>query len=56
MPVHVGMRYWPPYVHDVLRVMAEQGLRNLLAVILSPFQCSASWEAYQQVVGRAWQR
>jgi ferrochelatase len=49
-PVHVGMRYWPPYVHDVLRTMAELGLRNLLAVILSPFQCSASWEAYQQVV------
>ena len=50
VPVHVGMRYWPPYVRDVLRTMAEQGLCNLLAVILSPFQCSASWEAYQQVV------
>ena len=50
VPVHVGMRYWPPYVRDVLKMMAEQGLRNLLAVILSPFQCSASWEAYQQVV------
>src|SRR2546422_4437898 len=50
--VHVGMRYWPPYVHDVLRTMAEQGLRSLLAVILSPFQCSASWEAYQQVVAQ----
>ena len=50
LPVQVGMRCWPPYVHDVLRTMAEQGLRNLLAVILSPFQCSASWEAYQQVV------
>ena len=50
VPVHVGMRYWPPYVRDVLKTMAEQGLRNLLAVILSPFQCSASWEAYQQVV------
>jgi ferrochelatase len=50
VPVHVGMRYWPPYVHDVLRTMTEQGLRNLLAVILSPFQCSASWDAYQQVV------
>jgi len=51
VPVHVGMRYWPPYVQDVLRTMAEQGLRNLLAVILSPFQCSASWQAYQLVVG-----
>src|SRR5919205_1493971 len=50
VPVHVGMRYWPPYVHDVLRTMADQGLHNLLAVILSPFQCSASWEGYQQVV------
>jgi ferrochelatase len=50
VPVHVGMRYWPPYIHDVLRTMAALGLRNLLAVILSPFQCSASWEAYQQVV------
>src|SRR5215471_3206141 len=50
VPVHVGMRYWPPYVRDVLRDMAHQGLRNLLAVILSPFQCTASWEAYQQIV------
>jgi len=50
MPVRVGMRYWPPYVRDVLREMADQGLRHLLAVILSPFQCTASWEAYQQVV------
>jgi len=50
VPVQVGMRYWPPYVRDVLRTMADQGVRNLLAVILSPFQCSASWEAYQQVV------
>ena len=50
VPVRVGMRYWPPYVRDVLREMADQGLRHLLAVILSPFQCTASWEAYQQVV------
>jgi len=50
VPVCVGMRYWPPYVHAVLREMATQGRRHLLAVILSPFQCTASWEAYQQVV------
>ncbi len=50
VPVRVGMRYWPPYVQDVLHDMAVQGARNLLAVILSPFQCTASWEAYQQVV------
>src|SRR5574341_793029 len=50
VPVRVGMRYWPPYVREVLRDMAHQGRRNLLAVILSPFQCAASWEAYQRVV------
>lgn len=50
VPIRVGMRYWPPYVRDVLREMAAQGLHRLLAVILSPFQCTASWEAYQQVV------
>jgi len=50
VPVRVGMRYWPPYVRDVLRELVAQGRRHLLAVILSPFQCPASWEAYQQVV------
>src|SRR5262249_37195045 len=50
VPVRVGMRYWPPYVRDVLRDTVHQGLHNLLTVILSPFQCPASWEAYQQVV------
>lgn len=50
VPVRVGMRYWPPYVRDVLKDMTAYGLRNILAIILSPFQCTASWEAYQQVV------
>jgi protoporphyrin/coproporphyrin ferrochelatase len=50
LPVYVGMRHWPPYVRDVLRVMADQGLRNILAVILAPHQCFASWEWYQQIV------
>ena len=50
LPVYVGMRHWPPYVRDVLREMAEQGLRNILAVILAPHQCYASWEWYQHIV------
>ena len=49
-PVYVGMRHWPPYVRDVLREMAEQGRRNILAVILAPHQCYASWEWYQHIV------
>ena len=50
VPVHVGMRFWPPYVDTVLADMAELGCRHLLGVILSPFQCTASWEHYQQSV------
>ncbi len=50
LPVYVGMRHWPPYVRDVLREMAAQGLRNILAVILAPHQCYASWEWYQHIV------
>ena len=50
VPVRVGMRFWPPYVHTVLAEMANMGCRHLLGVILSPFQCAASWEHYQQSV------
>jgi ferrochelatase len=50
VPVYAGMRHWPPYVRDVLRQMAAQGLQNILAVILAPHQCYASWEWYQHIV------
>ena len=50
VPVRVGMRFWPPYVDTVLAEMADMGCRHLLGVILSPFQCAASWEHYQQSV------
>lgn len=50
VPVRVGMRFWPPYVDTVLAEMTEMGSRHLLGVILSPFQCAASWEHYQQSV------
>ena len=49
-PVRVGMRFWPPYVDAVLAELAGMGCRHLLGVILSPFQCAASWEHYQQSV------
>ena len=50
VPVRVGMRFWPPYVDTVLSDLADVGCRHLLGVILSPFQCAASWEHYQQSV------
>jgi ferrochelatase len=50
LPVFLGMRHWPPYVRDVLHTMAAQGLQHILAVILAPHQCFASWEWYQHTV------
>ena len=50
VPVRVGMRFWPPYLDTVLTDMADMGCSHLLGVILSPFQCAASWEHYQQSV------
>lgn len=50
LPVFLGLRHWSPYVGDVLRTVAAQGLHHLLAVILAPHQCFASWEWYQQTV------
>src|SRR6266446_7371101 len=50
IPLYIGMRHWPPSLHDVLKSMAEHGLHNILAVILAPHQCFASWEWYQQTV------
>ena len=44
------MRFWPPYVDTVLAELADTGCRHLLGIILSPFQCAASWEHYQQSV------
>jgi ferrochelatase len=50
LPIHVGMRHWPPLLQDVLRDMADQGLQDILAVIMAPHQCFASWDWYQQTV------
>ena len=50
VPVWAGMRFWPPYVDNVIADMVDMGCRHLMGVILSPFQCAASWEHYQQSV------
>jgi ferrochelatase len=50
LPVYVGMRHWQPYVDEVLKDMANKGCQKILAVIMAPHQCFASWEWYQQTV------
>jgi len=56
LPVYVGMRNWPPYLHETLGQMAAAGLRCALGVILSAQQTEASWGRYQADVNEARRR
>jgi len=50
LPVRVGMRSWTPWVADALAAMAPAGLREALAIILSPHASEASRERYVEQV------
>ena len=50
LPVYVGMRNWPPFFGEIMEQMVADGSRNVIGIILSSFQSSASWERYQQEV------
>ena len=53
LPVYVGMRNWNPYLHETLAVMAADGVRQALGLILSAYRTEASWERYQANVAAA---
>jgi ferrochelatase len=47
------MRNWHPYLKETLDRMAAKGRTIALGIILSSFQCEASWERYQANVSDA---
>src|SRR5207245_9178172 len=53
LPVYVGMRFWEPFIADVLGWMAGQGLKRAVSVVLAPHPSHASWESYQEAVAAA---
>jgi len=53
LPVHVGMRHWPPFLADTVRRMAENKQRRAIGVICSIQQCDTSWQQYQRDVAAA---
>ncbi|MGH7917574.1 MAG: ferrochelatase [Candidatus Binataceae bacterium] len=46
VPVRVGMRNTPPFFTQALRELSEHGARRVLGLVLSAYQCEASWERY----------
>lgn len=53
MPVFVGMRNWNPYLTDVIRKMAEQGVKRAVGFILAAHRCEASFDRYVESVHAA---
>ncbi len=47
IPLFLGMRNWRPFLADVEREIAGQGLRRGLAVVLAPHRSEASFGRYQ---------
>lgn len=53
VPVYVAMRYWRPFVPDILSQMEEEGVRDALCVIMSPYQTPAAAQHYRVAVKAA---
>src|SRR5205807_1586129 len=53
LPVHVGMRNWPPLLADAMRRMNAECRRRAAGVILAPHRSPTSWERYQRDVEEA---
>lgn len=53
LPVHVGMRFWHPYIGDTLKKMHDGGIKNVVGLIMAAHKCDASWERYMRDVSGA---
>lgn len=49
--VWCGYHHWMPYVRDTMREMQSAGVKEFTVVVMSPHQCSVSWDAYLRLVG-----
>jgi ferrochelatase len=45
---YIGMRHWHPYIKDTVAAMAADGLREMVAVCLTPYYSKMSVGAYYQ--------
>jgi ferrochelatase len=53
LPVYIGMRNWHPFISETITEMSKRGIKRALGIIMSPFQCDASWNQYQRSVKEA---
>lgn len=51
--VYVGMRYWHPFISEAIREMAKAGVRQAVAISLSPHYAGVSTGAYEKGIQEA---
>ncbi len=45
--VFVGMRYWHPYISDTLKQIKDQGIKQIIALPMTPYNCEISTGKYK---------
>ncbi|MFQ5900361.1 MAG: ferrochelatase [Thermodesulfobacteriota bacterium] len=51
--VYVGMRQWSPFINETLKAIKEDGIDQIVAVIMAPHSSKASTGAYIKEVDKA---
>ena len=51
LPVHVGMRFAPPYIFSAVRDIIAAGGKRTIAIVMAPYRSEPSWEKYREAVG-----
>jgi ferrochelatase len=53
LPVYVGMRNWKPFIADVVRAMAGDGIEHAVVICLAPQNSRTSVGLYRSALGAA---
>lgn len=53
IPVVIGMRYWHPFIGDVLAGLHHHGIRRVIVVSLSPYESKVATGAYREAFDEA---
>lgn len=51
--VYVGMKHWHPFIADVVRQMADDGVRRIVAIVLAPHYSRMSVGGYRRYLDEA---
>ena len=50
---YIGMRHWHPYIKETVAAMAQEGIRTMVALCLTPYYSKMSVGAYYQKLDEA---